>query len=91
MEEDELLKRVQMMQRLPGMETKPDSGDDSYDFMDRDQLISTLRNVVKWNEHLVKCIDERTEEIKELKDLVKELTEAHKQDTKTRERMLKTQ
>ena len=88
MEEDELLKRVQMMQRLPGMETKPDSGDDSYDFMDRDQLISTLRNVVRWNEELVKCIDERTEEIKELKDLVKELTEAHKLDVKTQTRLM---
>ena len=70
-----------------GMKT----AEDPYASMEKDQLISTLRNIVRWNEELVKRDEERTEEIKELKDLVKELTKAHKQDMKTRERMLKTQ
>ena len=87
MEEDELLKRVQMMQRLPGMATKPDSGNDSFDFMDRDQLISTLRNVVRWNEELVKRDEERAQENKELKGMVKDLTKTNSSLMKSVERM----
>ena len=39
MEQDELLKRVLMMQRLQGMETEPISAEDPYASMEKDQLI----------------------------------------------------
>ena len=47
MEKDELLKRVLMMQRLQGMETKPVSAEDPYASMEKDQLISMIHFLVK--------------------------------------------
>ena len=66
MEQDELLKRVLMMQRLQGMETEPVSAEDPYASMEKDQLISMIH-------FLVKREDERAQENQELKDMVKEL------------------
>lgn len=84
MEQDELLKRVLMMQRLQGMETEPISAEDPYASMEKDQLISMIH-------FLVKREDERAQENQELKDMVKELTETHKQDMKTQSSLMKTQ
>ena len=68
MEKDELLKRVLMMQRLRGMETEPDSAEDPYASMEKDQLISMIHFLVKREE-------ERAQENQELKDMVRELRE----------------
>ena len=84
MEQDELLKRVLMMQRLQGMETEPISAEDPYASMEKDQLISMIH-------FLVKREDERAQENQELKDMVKELRDTHKQDVKTQASLLKTQ
>ena len=62
MEQDELLKRVLMMQRLQGMETEPVSAEDPYASMEKDQLISMIH-------FLVKREDERAQENLELKDM----------------------
>ena len=58
MENDELLKRVLMMQRLQGMETEPITAEDPYASMEKDQLISMIH-------FLVKRGDERTNEARE--------------------------
>ena len=84
MEKDELLKRVLMMQRLQGMETKPVSAEDPYASMEKDQLISMIH-------FLVKREDERAQENQDLKDMVKELRDTHKQDVRTQASLLKTQ
>ena len=68
MEQDELLKRVLMMQRLQGMETEPISAEDPYASMEKDQLISMIHFLVKREE-------ERAQENQELKDMVRELRE----------------
>ena len=68
MEQDELLKRVLMMQRLQGMETEPISAEDPYASMEKDQLISMIHFLVKREE-------ERVQENQELKDMVRELRE----------------
>lgn len=68
MEQDELLKRVLMMQRLQGMETEPVSAEDPYASMEKDQLISMIHFLVKREE-------ERAQENQELKDMVRELRE----------------
>ena len=47
MEQDELLKRVLMTQRLQGMETESISAEDPYASMDKDQLISMVHFLVK--------------------------------------------
>ena len=83
MEQDELLKRVLMMQRLQGMETEPISAEDPYASMEKDQLISMIH-------FLVKREDERAQENQELKDMVKELRDTHKQDVKTQTNLLKS-
>ena len=83
MEQDELLKRVLMMQRLQGMETEPISAEDPYASMDKDQLISMIH-------FLVKREDERAQENRELKDMVKELRDTHKQDVKTQTNLMKS-
>ena len=83
MEKDELLKRVLMMQRLQGMETKPISAEDPYASMEKDQLISMIH-------FLVKREDERAQENQELKDMVKDLRDTHKQDVKTQTNLLKS-
>lgn len=76
MEQDELLKRVLMMQRLQGMETEPVSAEDPYAAMDKDQLISMIHFLVKREE-------EKAQENQELKDMVRELRE-------TRESLMKS-
>ena len=68
MEQDELLKRVLMMQRLQGMETEPISAEDPYASIEKDQLISMIHFLVKREE-------ERAQENQELKDMVRELRE----------------
>ena len=83
MEQDELLKRVLMMQRLQGMETEPISAEDPYVSMEKDQLISMIH-------FLVKREDERAQENQELKDMVKELRDTHKQDIKTQSNLMKS-
>ena len=83
MEQDELLKRVLMMQRLQGMETEPISAEDPYASMEKDQLISMIH-------FLVKREDERAQENQELKDMVKDLRDTHKQDVKTQTNLLKS-
>ena len=83
MEQDELLKRVLMMQRLQGMETEPVSAEDPYASMEKDQLISMIH-------FLVKREDERAQENLELKDMVKELRDTHKQDVKTQSNLMKS-
>ena len=83
MEQDELLKRVLMMQRLQGMETEPISAEDPYASMEKDQLISMIH-------FLVKREDERAQENQELKDMVKELRDTHKQDIKTQSNLMKS-
>ena len=83
MEQDELLKRVLMMQRLQGMETEPISAEDPYASMEKDQLISMIH-------FLVKREDERAQENQELKDMVKDLMDTHKQDVKTQTNLLKS-
>ena len=83
MEKDELLKRVLMMQRLQGMETKPISAEDPYASMEKDQLISMIH-------FLVKREDERAQENQELKDMVKDLRDTHKQDVKTQSNLMKS-
>ena len=83
MEQDELLKRVLMMQRLQGMETVPISAEDPYASMEKDQLISMIH-------FLVKREDERAQENQELKDMVKDLRDTHKQDVKTQTNLLKS-
>ena len=83
MEQDELLKRVLMMQRLQGMETEPISAEDPYASMDKDQLISMIH-------FLVEREDERAQENRELKDMVKELRDTHKQDVKTQTNLMKS-
>ena len=83
MEQDELLKRVLMMQRLQGMETEPISAEDPYASMDKDQLVSMIH-------FLVKREDERAQENRELKDMVKELRDTHKQDVKTQTNLMKS-
>ena len=82
MEKDELLKRVLMMQRLQGMESKPVSAEDPYASMEKDQLISMIH-------FLVKREDERAQEVQELKDMIRELKDTHKEDVKTRQSLLK--
>jgi hypothetical protein len=82
MEKDELLKRVLMMQRLQGMESKPVSAEDPYISMEKDQLISMIH-------FLVKREDERAQEVQELKDMIRELKDTHKEDVKTRQSLLK--
>ena len=47
MEQDELLKRVLMMQRLQGMKTEPVSAENPYASMENDQLISMIHFLVK--------------------------------------------
>ncbi|MBP5757542.1 MAG: hypothetical protein J6W39_08195 [Spirochaetales bacterium] len=84
MEQDELLKRVLMMQRLQGMETEPISAEDPYASMEKDQLISMIHFLVKREE-------EREQEIQELKDMIRDLRDTHKQDVKIQERLQKTQ
>jgi len=79
---DELLKRVQMMQRLEGIKTEEISEDDPYASMEKDQLISMIHFLVKREE-------ERAQEIQELKDLIRELKETHKEDVKAQQRLLK--
>jgi hypothetical protein len=81
MEQDELLKRVLMMQRLQGMETEPVSAEDPYASMEKDQLISMIH-------FLVKREDERAQENQELKDMVKDLRDTHKQDVKTQSNLM---
>ena len=83
MEQDELLKRVLMMQRLQGMESEPISAEDPYASMEKDQLISMIH-------FLVKREDERAQENQELKDMVKDLRDTHKQDVKTQTNLLKS-
>ena len=83
MEQDELLKRVLMMQRLQGMESEPISAEDPYASMEKDQLISMIH-------FLVKREDERAQENQELKDMVKELRDTHKQDIKTQSNLMKS-
>ena len=83
MEQDELLKRVLMMQRLQGMETEPVSAEDPYASMEKDQLISMIH-------FLVKREDERAQENQELKDMVKDLRDTHKQDVKTQSNLMKS-
>ena len=83
MEQDELLKRVLMMQRLQGMETEPISAEDPYASMEKDQLISMIH-------FLVKREDERAQENQELKDMVKDLRDTHKQDVKTQSNLMKS-
>ena len=83
MEQDELLKRVLMMQRLQGMETEPISAEDPYASMEKDQLISMIH-------FLVKREDERAQENQELKDMVTELRDTHKQDVKTQTNLMKS-
>ena len=83
MEQDELLKRVLMMQRLQGMETEPISAEDPYASMEKGQLISMIH-------FLVKREDERAQENQELKDMVKDLRDTHKQDVKTQTNLLKS-
>ena len=83
MEQDELLKRVLMMQRLQGMETVPISAEDPYASMEKDQLISMIH-------FLVKREDERAQENQELKDMVKDLRDTHKKDVKTQTNLLKS-
>ena len=83
MEQNELLKRVLMMQRLQGMETEPISAEDPYASMDKDQLISMIH-------FLVEREDERAQENRELKDMVKELRDTHKQDVKTQTNLMKS-
>ena len=84
MEQDELLKRVLMMQRLQGMEAEPISAEDPYAFMEKDQLISMIHFLVKREE-------ERVQEIQELKDMISDLRDTHKQDIKIQEQLQKTQ
>ena len=83
MEQDELLKRVLMMQRLQGMESEPISAEDPYASMEKDQLISMIH-------FLVKREDERAQENQELKAMVKELRDTHKQDIKTQSNLMKS-
>ena len=83
MEQDELLKRVLMMQRLQGMETEPISAEDPYATMEKDQLISMIHFLVKREE-------ERAQENQELKDMVNELRDTHKQDVKTQTNLMKS-
>ena len=83
MEQDELLKRVMMMQRLQGMETEPVSAEDPYVSMEKDLLISMIH-------FLVKREDERAQENQELKDMVKDLRDTHKQDVKTQSNLMKS-
>ena len=82
MEQDELLKRMLMMQRLQGMETEPVSAEDPYASMEKDRLISMIH-------FLVKREDERAQENQELKDMVKDLRDTHKQDVKTKSNLMK--
>jgi len=83
MEQDELLMRVLMMQRLQRMETESVSAEDSYVSMEKDQLISMIH-------FLVKREDERARENQELKDMVKDLRNIHKQDVKTQSNLMKS-
>ena len=81
MEQDELLKRVLMMQRLQRMATEPISAEGPYASLEKDQLISMIH-------FLVKREDERAQENQELKDMVKELRDTHKQDIKTQSNLM---
>ena len=62
MEQDELLKRVLMMQRLQGMETEPVSAEDPYVSMEKDQLISMIHFLVKREEERAQENQELTEQ-----------------------------
>ena len=77
MEQNELLKRVLMM------ETESVSAEDLYASMEKDQLISMIH-------FLVKREDERARENQELKDMVKDLRNIHKQDVKTQSNLMKS-
>ena len=67
MEQDELLKRVLMMQRLQGMETEPISAEDPYASMEKDQLIrDTHKQDVKTQTNLLKSIDRLTNQVADL-------------------------
>ena len=66
--DNELLKRVLIIQRLQGMETESVSAEDPYASMEKDQLISMIHFLVKREE-------ERAQENQELKDMVRELRE----------------
>ena len=71
MEQDELLKRVLMMQRLQGMETEPVSAEDPYASMEKDQLISMIHFLVKREDeraqsNLMKSIDRLTNQVADL-------------------------
>ncbi len=83
MEHDELLKRVLLMQRLQGVESKPVSAADPYASMEKDQLISMIHFLVKREE-------EGAQENQELKDMVKELRDTHKQDVKTQKNLMES-
>lgn len=50
--------------------------------MEKDQLISMIH-------FLVKCEEERVQEIQELKDLICEFKETHKEDVKAQQRLMK--